>query len=232
VVKHEKDAQARPDRGRPASKKPPLGRRPREAGGGPQTRAAILDAGMELFAERGFDGTPVKKIAKAAGVATGLIFHYFGNKEGLLRALIDERTALPLLGGTIAEIASRDPRPEADALLTEVGRSVYLMARHSAPMLRVMVREILQREQVREHWDDARQRAFTVFGQTLSEAASPSIEPEHARALARTFLDTVLFEALFGPDVDADALMASIVRTVNLPGRGRPAADSGAQRGS
>lgn len=39
---------------------------------------------MELFATRGFEGTSTKAIASAAGVAEGLIFHHFENKEALL----------------------------------------------------------------------------------------------------------------------------------------------------
>ncbi len=206
-----------------ASGKRPLGRRPKEAGGGAGTRAAILDAAMELFAERGFDGSPIASIARSAGVATGLIFHYFGAKEGLLEALIDERTAFPRLSATIDGIAASDPRPDAYELLRRVGTSIYPMARHSAPMLRIMVREILQREQVRAHWNDTRERAFADLGRALSEAAGQRIEPDIAQAVARTFLDAVLFEALFGPDVDADALITAITGTVNLPELDRPA---------
>ena len=207
-------------RRRPARGKRPLGRRPKVAGGGPETRAAILDAAMALFAERGFDATPVKVIATEAGVATGLIFHYFGAKEGLLEALIDERTALPLLSSSIAEIAAGEPRPDVDEVLRRVGASAYGMARHAAPMLRIMVREVLQREAVRAHWDEARRLAFDALGRALSETAGAELEPQASFAVARTFLDAVLFEALFGPDADAERLVAGIVRTLRLPGCG------------
>lgn len=206
-------------RKRPAAARRPLGRRPKLEGGGVETRAAILDAAMALFAERGFDATPVKMIATTAGVATGLIFHYFGAKEGLLEALIDERTALPLLSSTIAEIAASEPRPDAHEVLRRAGLSAYGMARHAAPMLRIMVREVLQREAVRAHWDEARRLAFDALGRALGDVATTGLDPQASFDIARTFLDAVLFEALFGPDADAEVLVASIVRTVNLPGR-------------
>ena len=195
----------------------PLGRRPKGAGGGAETRAAILDAAMESFAEHGFDGTSIRKIAKRAGVATGLIFHYFGAKEGLLEALIDERTALPLLSSTIDEIMEGEPRPDAHEVMRRVGVSAYDMARHAAPMLRIMVREVLQRERVRTHWDRARQLAFHALGHALSETAPADLGRHASFEIARTFLDAVLFEALFGPEADAYELVASIVRTVRLP---------------
>jgi AcrR family transcriptional regulator len=47
-------------------------------------RDRIVEAALELFATRGFEGTSTKAIAVAAGVAEGLIFHHFENKESLL----------------------------------------------------------------------------------------------------------------------------------------------------
>ncbi|SEP52818.1 TetR family transcriptional regulator [Amycolatopsis saalfeldensis] len=47
------------------------------------TKAALLDAAEELFAERGFDRTTVRDIAAQAGVNQALLFRYFGSKESL-----------------------------------------------------------------------------------------------------------------------------------------------------
>lgn len=53
-------------------------------------REDILDAALELFAERGFYGTPVPLIAKCAGVGAGTIYRYFDSKEGLVNALFQK----------------------------------------------------------------------------------------------------------------------------------------------
>lgn len=53
----------------------------------PGKRSFILDAALELFSERGFHGTAVPDIARAAGVGTGTIYRYFPSKEGLVNAL-------------------------------------------------------------------------------------------------------------------------------------------------
>ena len=50
----------------------------------------IIDAAISLFAQNGFSATPTTEVAKKAGVAQGLIFHYFKTKEGILVEIIAE----------------------------------------------------------------------------------------------------------------------------------------------
>lgn len=50
-------------------------------------RAAILDAALELFVDRGFHGTAVPEIAARASVGAGTIYRYFTSKEALVNAL-------------------------------------------------------------------------------------------------------------------------------------------------
>ena len=49
----------------------------------------ILKAALQLFATQGYASTSTSKVAKAAGVSEGLIFRHFGNKEGLLNAILE-----------------------------------------------------------------------------------------------------------------------------------------------
>ena len=53
-------------------------------------RAAILEATLDLIAERGFHDTPMSMIAKESGVSAGIIYHYFANKEELIYDLYYE----------------------------------------------------------------------------------------------------------------------------------------------
>src|SRR2546423_13274491 len=50
-------------------------------------RRSILDAALRTFAERGYHGTAVPDVAKAAKVATGTLYHYFDSKEQLVNAV-------------------------------------------------------------------------------------------------------------------------------------------------
>lgn len=50
-------------------------------------RSAILEATLNLIAERGFHNTPMSMIAKESGASTGIIYHYFESKEELITEL-------------------------------------------------------------------------------------------------------------------------------------------------
>ncbi len=54
------------------------------------TRQAILDASLELFARSGYFGTGVRAIAKAAGLRESALYHYFDGKEAILDALLKD----------------------------------------------------------------------------------------------------------------------------------------------
>ena len=69
------------------------GRRP----GNPDTRQAILDAARITFAQLGFAGASIRKIAAAAGVDAALVHHYFGSKEKLFLATVDVPVDLPAM---------------------------------------------------------------------------------------------------------------------------------------
>jgi TetR/AcrR family fatty acid metabolism transcriptional regulator len=57
-------------------------------------RKQILKAAVEVFAERGFHRTRVSDIAKRAGVAYGLIYHYFDSKDDVLNSVFEENWAV------------------------------------------------------------------------------------------------------------------------------------------
>ncbi len=55
-----------------------------------QRESDIMAAATRLFAEEGFHGTSTRKIAAAAGVSEGTLFHYFSTKNALLQAILDD----------------------------------------------------------------------------------------------------------------------------------------------
>jgi hypothetical protein len=69
-----------------------------------QRRAAILEAGLQQFAEDGFERATVGAVARRAGVSQGLIYHYFAGKDDLLRAVFARSMAA--VDATLVEAAS------------------------------------------------------------------------------------------------------------------------------
>ena len=59
-------------------------------------RRQILDAAIRVFARQGFHATRVSDIADEAGVAYGLVYHYFRSKDEVLNELFVERWSLLL----------------------------------------------------------------------------------------------------------------------------------------
>jgi len=78
------------------------------------TRRRMLDAAVDLFAERGLGSTSVRDVAGAAGVSLAMVHHYFGSKDDLYAACIDATYAeLSAMQGALAtELAAAAPLAE------------------------------------------------------------------------------------------------------------------------
>jgi AcrR family transcriptional regulator len=66
------------------------------------TRQAVLDSAAALFAERGFAGTSLDEVARAARVTRGAVYHHFENKQALFQAVLEALDAQ-----TMAAVADR-----------------------------------------------------------------------------------------------------------------------------
>lgn len=71
--------------------------------GEPEKRRAILHAALRVFAEKGYHGCRIADVARQAGVAYGLVYHYFKNKDALLESVFAEQWSILL--GAIRAIA-------------------------------------------------------------------------------------------------------------------------------
>jgi AcrR family transcriptional regulator len=74
------------------------------------TRKRILQAARRLFAHQGYDATPTRDVAQAAGIATGTLFNYFPTKEAIVAALANDAI------GDALDPPADAPRPQADTL--------------------------------------------------------------------------------------------------------------------
>ena len=104
------------------------------------TRERLLDAGFELFTERGYAGTTVGQIEQAAGLAprSGALYQYFSGKDDLLRAAIERENEA--LGGLEA-VLDMLPLGDLRAELTLLARWNLSSIRQRARLRRFVVRE-------------------------------------------------------------------------------------------
>ena len=87
---------------------------------GEETRRRILETALDLFAAQGYEGASTRQIAEGAGVNLPAIQYYFGNKEGLYRAVIEDITA-----DTDRHMASLAPRVQAALDAPETPREEF-----------------------------------------------------------------------------------------------------------
>src|SRR5437868_6945528 len=107
----------------------PQGARPER---GEATRAALLDAGRALFAERGYAGVGTEEVVRRAGVTRGALYHHFRDKRDLFRAVYEQTEA-----EIVAAIGARmGGAPDPMAMLTE-GVRAFLDACCDPVMMRI-----------------------------------------------------------------------------------------------
>ncbi|MDP8943404.1 MAG: TetR/AcrR family transcriptional regulator [Actinomycetota bacterium] len=106
---------------------------------GVDKRRLILDAAVRVFARQGFHSCRVSDVADEAGVAYGLVYHYFDSKEEILDTLFTERWALML--GAIEAIDAR-PGASAREKLSTVAAFIFDSYRHEPDLMKVIIVEV------------------------------------------------------------------------------------------
>jgi TetR/AcrR family fatty acid metabolism transcriptional regulator len=144
-------------------------------------RRQILDAAICVFARQGFHATRVSDIADEAGVAYGLVYHYFKSKEEVLNELFSERWSLLL--ATIEETDGETPPRER---LAAVAGFIVDSYRHDPELMKVIIVEVTRAANSfgRTHLPEIR-RAYESIARIVAEgqesgAFRRDIEPAFA----------------------------------------------------
>ena len=136
-------------------------------GTGVDKRRVILDAAITVFARQGFHHCRVSDVADEAGVAYGLVYHYFDSKEEILDTLFTERWQLML-----------DAITEIDRQEVGVRDKLYMVAsfiidsyRHEPDLMKVIIVEVTRAANTfgREHLDKIRE-AYSMIAEIVDSA--------------------------------------------------------------
>jgi TetR/AcrR family transcriptional regulator len=98
-------------------------------------RSRLQAVALDLFAARGYDAVGVQEIVEAAGVTKPTLYHYFGNKQGLLQSALHD-PAHDLLDQLAAEAAYHGDLP---LNLSRIVRTYFRFARQRPTFLRLLL---------------------------------------------------------------------------------------------
>ncbi len=196
--------------------------------GAEEKRRTILDAAVAVFARNGYHTSRVADVAAEAGVAHGLVYHYFSSKEALLDAVF-ERTWSDLLEAWRA--VEQSPQPAREQL-RQVAAIVLRFWRHDPNLVRLLVREVARSPQV-EQQADAINEALAVIQRIVERGQERGeFRRELDGRLAAWVVYGALEEILTGwvlgrlPDADEDVARAEAT-VIDLLTHGLQAAGSG-----
>jgi AcrR family transcriptional regulator len=169
-------------------------------------RRMILDAAVRVFARQGFHTCRVSDIADEAGVAYGLVYHYFGSKDEVLDTLFLDRWGVML--EAIREIEVRDV--PARAKLHEIASFIIDSYRHDPDLMKVIIVEVTRAANSfgAAHIIDINRAYRRIEGIVESAQQSgefrPGISPEFAAMAFYGAIEQVLTGWIFGVVAEDD----------------------------
>jgi TetR/AcrR family fatty acid metabolism transcriptional regulator len=183
-------------------------------------RRQILDAAIHVFARQGFHSCRVSDIADEAGVAYGLVYHYFNSKDQVLNELFAERWLLLLTA--IEEVDSQplSGREKLDA----VARFIIDSYRHEPDLMKVIIVEVTRAANSfgRTHLPEIR-RAYDLIAKIVADAQAAGdfrrdVDAEFASMWFYGAIEQLLsgwvFGLIPGDDADFDRAREMVVETI------------------
>jgi TetR/AcrR family fatty acid metabolism transcriptional regulator len=169
-------------------------------------RQQILAAAVKVFAEKGFHASRVGDIAEEAGIAYGLVYHYFASKEDLLETIF--RTTWTEMLARVREVEEAGV-PAAEAV-RQVTALLLRTWRRDPALVRVLVREVTRNQHVQQEIEEiteAMEALETIVrrGQESGEFRN-ELDPRLAAVVFYGALEEVLSSWVLGqlPDRDED----------------------------
>ena len=179
-----------------------------------ERRASILSAAVRVFARSGYHGARVGDIAEEAGVAHGLLYHYFASKEEVLATVFRENWR-SLLEALHRVEASDEP---ADEKLSGVAKILLRSWRNDPDLVRVMVRDVARSPHLQSQVDEVRE-VFLVVQRIIEQGQSEGrfrreLDPRLASWIFYGGLEEILTGWVLGQLPDGDEEVAGAERTI------------------
>jgi TetR/AcrR family transcriptional regulator, fatty acid metabolism regulator protein len=183
-------------------------------------RRAILDAAIRVFARQGFHSARVSDVASEAGVAYGLVYHYFDSKDQMLNELFSERWSLLIDASEKVQRGGGTVREK----LGGVAGFIIESYRHEPELMKVIIVEVTRAAnsfgrthltKIREAYDGIAE----IVGRAQRDGTFKSdVTPEYAALAFYGAMEQVLtawiFDLIPREEQDYDQAKRFVVETV------------------
>jgi TetR/AcrR family fatty acid metabolism transcriptional regulator len=194
-----------------------------------EKRQQILEAAIRVFARQGFHNCRVADIAAEAGVAYGLVYHYFDSKDEILNEIFNERWSLLLAASEQADRELGTPREK----LAAVAGFIIESYRHDPDLMKVIIVEVTRAANSfgRTHFAQIRQ-AYESIEKIVAEGQADGTfrSDVDAAFVSMLFYGAIeqlltgwIFEAVPGEDGDFGSAKEMLVETICSGLEPRPA---------
>ncbi|HEV2404592.1 MAG TPA: helix-turn-helix domain-containing protein [Ktedonobacterales bacterium] len=165
-----------------------------------ERRNQLLDTARRLFAAKGVENTTIKDIADEAGVAQGLLYHYFRGKDDLFWAIIGRDNPFPMMSDVFMRAGDR---PE-DEVMVEAGLRIYALLAERSETFRIVARELTTRAEIQQGFIVARSMALGVItGYLETRIAAGKLRPHNPDVTARMLMGSIAAGYLLGMPTEA-----------------------------
>jgi TetR/AcrR family transcriptional regulator, fatty acid metabolism regulator protein len=176
-------------------------------------RQRILDAAVRVFARGGYHRSRVGDIASEAGVAHGLLYHYFSSKDEVLETVFREN-----FGQLLERFrAVEDSDENAAEKLEGIAKILLRTWRNDPDLVTVMVREVARSPQLQSQVDEVRE-AFAILQRVIEQGQAEGtfradIDARLASWIVYGGLEELLTGWVLGQLPDGDDAVARAERT-------------------
>lgn len=183
-----------------------------EEDGMTEKQVRVVEAAVEVFADKGFAAASTSEIAARAGVAEGTIFRHYKTKQALLFAIVT-----PIMSRLVAPVLLRDFLKVFDTeydrfedFLRAVLRNRLEFAVHNAPVVKIMLHEIPFQPELRarfqsELFPQVQERMVAMIGHFQARGELRELPPLALfRVCATAIAGYILLRAVFMPDLAWD----------------------------
>jgi TetR/AcrR family transcriptional regulator, fatty acid metabolism regulator protein len=179
-----------------------------------EKRRLILAASVRVFARKGYHTSRVGDIAEEAGIAHGLLYHYFASKEEVLETVFRENWSELLRAFRRVEQSDEPPLEQLEGIAKLLLRSW----RNDPDLVQVMVREVARSPQLQGQVEEIRE-GFTIIQRVIERGQADGsfragIDPLLASWIFYGGLEEVLTGWVLGQLPDGDEEVARAERTI------------------